>query len=195
MDIWNKWRFEASLPAGRAPREHGNRLSKRAGDRVGFALFIWLDDKVGETEFVWVGCAPSATRCGLNERNLLLLQSIVADFTAIAAVGDQSFDGGAFFQIGQSFCQQLTVIHMVGCHLHFRDELDLIFRVAGFSDVGNITFVMPCAFRALGRFQIIHRLQAGGGDLGIFFGTDSTFDQVKVFNKDTFQYLVGSLDK
>ena len=46
-------RIKAGLPTRRAAREHGNGLSLRAGDRVGFALFIWLDVKVGETELVW----------------------------------------------------------------------------------------------------------------------------------------------
>jgi hypothetical protein len=59
------FRIEASLPTRGATREDRNRLSLRAGNRVGFALFILLDDKVGEPEFVWGGLRT--TNCGLYE--------------------------------------------------------------------------------------------------------------------------------
>ena len=154
--VGTNFRVEAGLPAGRATREHGNCLSLRAGDRVGFALLILLEAKVREPELVW-GRLRSANR-SLNEGNSLLLQGMVADFTAVPTVGDHGFDGGACFQIGQGLCQELAVIHMVGRNLHFRDELDLIFRITGFGEVRNVAFVMSCAFGTVRGFEIIHRL-------------------------------------
>src|SRR3990172_12276811 len=63
---------EASLPASRASGEDGNRLSLRAGQRGGIALFVLLDAKVGEAEFVRVGlCAANG---GLNEHYLFFFQ-------------------------------------------------------------------------------------------------------------------------
>ncbi len=182
-------RIEAHLPTGGASGENGSRLSLWAGQGVGVAFFIVLNDKVGETEFVCAGLC--ATNCSLNESHLLLVQGIVADFSAVATVGDQGFEAGALFQIGQGFRQQLSIIHIVRRHLHFGDQLDLIFRITSLGDVRDVAFVMSGAFRAVAGFEVIYRLQAGRGNLRIFFGAWSAFQQIEILCEYALQDLVG----
>ena len=96
---------------------------------------------------------------GLDQLDLLLLQGRIAGLATIAAIGQQGVHAGAFFQVGQGICQQLTIIHIVGCNLHLGDQLQFVFRITGFGQVGNVPLVMGVAFGAVGGFQIVHRLQ------------------------------------
>jgi hypothetical protein len=34
--------------------------------------------------------------------------------------------------------QQFSVINIVGCALHFRDQLDFVFRITGFGEIKNL---------------------------------------------------------
>ena len=78
-------RVEVCLPTGGAPGCHGHGLCLWAGERGWVALFILLDVEIGQGELVRVGlCAMDG---GLNERDALLLQGGIADFTAKTAVG------------------------------------------------------------------------------------------------------------
>ena len=142
------------LPSAGAGACHRDGLPVWVSQRGRVALFIGVQVKVRQVEFVWVGL--QSANGGLDEVHVLLLQGNITGFTAIAAVGDHGFHAGALFQVGQGFGQQLGIVYVVGRHLDFCDKLQFIFRVAGFGEVGNVAFVMACAFGAVAGFEVIH---------------------------------------
>jgi hypothetical protein len=111
----------------------------------------------------------AASNGGLDQADLFGLQCGVAGFAAVAAVRDHGFQGRC------ALSGWAGLLPIVGCHrhcwgdLHFGDELQFVCRVAGFGQVGDVAFVVGVAFRAVGGFQIIHRLQAAGSDLAVLF--------------------------
>ena len=160
-----------------------------ASDFGWFAFSVELDHEMGQMYFVRIGVA--SPNGGLDQGDILLLQGGVTGLTAVTAIGQQGVHIGTLDQVGQGLCQKLAVVHVVGCQLYLGDQLQLVFRVAGFGDVGNIALVMGIGFGAVGSFQVIHRLQATRCDLTRSLRADTVLDQVEVFGKQPFQHLAG----
>lgn len=169
--------------------DDGHGLRTRAGDLDRLAVRrMELDHEIGQMQLVRVGGAPT-NGCldvfdGLAKRTLFY-QDLIGLRAAIASIGVQRFEIGPCVQVGQRFDQELVVIGVVRSHLHLDDQLQFVLWVTGFGDIGDVALVTLPTFLALGSFQVVGGLQAGGAQFLVDLDHHLRLLEAEVFAKDT----------
>jgi hypothetical protein len=82
---------------------------------------------------------------------------------------------------------------MVRCHLDFGNQLQLVFGITRFGQIGDIALIRLFAFLPVGRLQIVWGLQTGSAQLLVHLGLQLLLLNPVMLAKDPLQHLLDRL--